>query len=554
MKKIILLLGVGFLNLTAWAQPAPVDIELILDASGSMAALTEGTSQIAIAKKSIQSTITNIPANIAVAFRVYGHRVPKSDKENSCKDTELVIPFGPLNVASFTAKLDGLNPNGYTPIAYSLRTAAQDFLGKESQHVIILVSDGEETCGGDPVAEAKNLLAQGFKVTIHTIGFRVDANTKAQLTAISNATGGSYFDAKDAASLTQNLTQATQKALVIAKPAEAARGQEIRGGNQYADALLLEEGIEYRLDHHQKQNQFDYFYLPLQKGQSMTVTITTQDQGVDIYKAVSGLEEVRENTRPYAGVRIVGPAPDYQQIDDKVVISAQHGKKMAGAIALQAGDYYLLVGNSYNAQHKNSPFKIEINEHYDANTNRDAGDDVVQATPIVPGDYPTNWLLVERDQDVYRVEAQADDAYTIKIAPPDLEAWLQAQVLDQDRIRMANLYSPNRGAVLRFENIHLKAMGPFYIQVTGYLTNRYPLAYALSVQKSSGAMGIEQPTAPVPTTAAGVPITTTGAPTPAPAKGTVSKGNSLLYLLLGLAALIIVGLGAVIWLLLKRRK
>lgn len=546
----MLVLSVGLLSASLWAQgPAPVDIELILDASGSMAALTEGSSQIAIAKKSIQSTIAGIPANIPVAFRVYGHRVPKSDKENSCKDTELVIPFGSLNVASFTAKLDALNPNGYTPIAYSLRAAAQDFLGKESQHVIILVSDGEETCGGDPVAEAKNLLAQGFKVTIHTIGFRVDATTKAQLMAISGATGGAYFDAKDAASLTQNLTQATQKALVIAKPAEAARGQEIRGGNQYADAVLLEEGIEYRLDHHQKQNQFDYFYLPLQKGQSMTVTITTQDHGVDIYKSSSGAEEVRENTNPYAGVRVIGPAPDYQQIDEEVVIGDQHGKKMAGAIALQAGNYYLLVGNTYDPQHKNSPFKIEINEHYDANTNSDAGDDVVQATPIAPGEYPNNWVLIERDQDVYRVEAQAGDAYTIKIAPPDLETWLQAQVLDQDRIRIANVYAPNRGAVLRFENIQLKAAGPFYIQVAGYLTNRYPLAYALSVQKGSGGVETVQPETSVPTMGAGGQVTAESRPTSTPA-----KSNSLLYLLLGAAALIIVGLGAVIWLLLKRRK
>src|SRR3989338_7821329 len=249
---------------------APVDIEFILDASGSMAAMVGTESQMDIAKKSIKETIATIPPNVPVALRVYAHRIPKSNKEGSCKDTELLVPFKPLDVASFSTLVDAIKPNGYTPIAYSLKTAAGDFVGKESQYVLILVSDGEETCGGDPVAEAKNLLAQGFKVTIHTIGFRVDEKTKAQLAAISGATGGSYFDAKDAASLTQNLTQATQKALLIAKPAEQARGQEIRGGNQYQDAVPLQPGIEYNLDHHQRRDQYDYFYVDLKGGQSLT--------------------------------------------------------------------------------------------------------------------------------------------------------------------------------------------------------------------------------------------------------------------------------------------
>ena len=40
---------------------------------------------------------------------------------------------------------------------------------------VALVSDGKETCPGDPCAVAKALAAADAKLVIHTIGFNVDA-------------------------------------------------------------------------------------------------------------------------------------------------------------------------------------------------------------------------------------------------------------------------------------------------------------------------------------------------------------------------------------------
>ena len=57
----------------------------------------------------------------------------------------------------------------------------------------MLVSDGKETCQGDPVLAAKALAAKG--ITVHTVGFIVDTAARGQLQAIARATGGTYFDA-----------------------------------------------------------------------------------------------------------------------------------------------------------------------------------------------------------------------------------------------------------------------------------------------------------------------------------------------------------------------
>ena len=360
---------------------APVDIEFILDASGSMAAMVGTESQMDIAKKSIKETIATIPANVAVALRVYAHRIPKSDKEGSCKDTELLVPFKPLDVVSFSALVDSLKPTGYTPIAYSLKTAAQDFVGKESQHVIILVSDGEETCGGDPVAEAKNLLALGFKVTIHTIGFRVDAKTKAQLMAISNATGGLYFDAADAASLTKNLMTATQRAALLNKPAENVRGQEIRGGDQYNSAVPIQTGIEYRLDHHQKMDQYDYFYVDLKKGQALLVTLATMDKGI----AISEDGKATEDENPASGVRFMNS--QFEEIK-KGWANGKHAQEEVSVVATKDEKIYLLIGSESSTIHKDSPFKITIKNLYDANQGKDVGDTIDNAVDVTAGNYP----------------------------------------------------------------------------------------------------------------------------------------------------------------------
>ena len=199
MNKHILsaVLFLGILFVSGLAQ-AKTDIEFVLDASGSMRAAMAGSTQMEVAKQTIKSTIAIIPPDTNVALRVYAHRVEQADKAGSCVDTELMIPFGPLNVAAFSAKVDSIQPKGYTPIAYSLQQVANDFgIEREAEKVVILVSDGEETCGGDPVKAVQDLIAKGFKLKLHAVGFNVDAKTQAQLQAIAAAGGGRYYDARN---------------------------------------------------------------------------------------------------------------------------------------------------------------------------------------------------------------------------------------------------------------------------------------------------------------------------------------------------------------------
>jgi len=167
---------------------------LLLDLSGSMnAALPGGEPRVSVARRAVKGVAELLPGEAQIGLRVYGAQSPPARK--NCQDTHLAVPFGP---ASKQGELIGkvieeTRAQGYTPIAYSLQQAANDFPADAKQRVIVLVSDGKETCQGDPVVAAKALAAKGF--VVHTIGFIVDTAARMQLQAVARATGGAYFDA-----------------------------------------------------------------------------------------------------------------------------------------------------------------------------------------------------------------------------------------------------------------------------------------------------------------------------------------------------------------------
>ena len=181
-----------------------LNIELILDASGSMAGAVGGQSKLSIAQQTLTDFIDRLPGKGAnVALRVYGHKGSnkKSDREVSCQGTELIYPFQPLDKETFKQTIRSFSPTGWTPIARSLRAARDDFQDVEDDaatNVGVLVSDGIETCGGDPVAAAKLLQESELKTVVHVIGFDVDAEAARQLKAVAQAGGGEYFEARNA--------------------------------------------------------------------------------------------------------------------------------------------------------------------------------------------------------------------------------------------------------------------------------------------------------------------------------------------------------------------
>jgi von Willebrand factor type A domain len=145
------------------------------------------------------------PDSLALGFMVFGHKGSNQagGKQASCAGVELLDPIGKAASRRFDRTLRRFKPTGYTPLGAALRKARGAFAGEEdSMNRIILVTDGVDTCGGNPVAEARRLKQAGIKVTTDVVGFDVAKPDEARrLRAIAEASGGTYTDARSADAL-----------------------------------------------------------------------------------------------------------------------------------------------------------------------------------------------------------------------------------------------------------------------------------------------------------------------------------------------------------------
>jgi Mg-chelatase subunit ChlD len=172
-------------------------VQIVVDASRSMWGQIDGVAKMEIAKDILHDASASLPDDLDLALRAYGHS--SASEDNNCADSGLLVPFGSSSRQALHAAIDGLKPKGQTPIAFALKQAAADFDALDSERTLVLVTDGLESCGGDPVAAARELYDRGIR--IHVIGFGLgsakDEDT-ASLKTIAYASGGSYFTANSA--------------------------------------------------------------------------------------------------------------------------------------------------------------------------------------------------------------------------------------------------------------------------------------------------------------------------------------------------------------------
>jgi Ca-activated chloride channel family protein len=201
---------------------------VLLDASYSMLnRVAGGGTRFSAARNAVSAVVDLFPDDGFIALRFYGSQT--SAARMDCGDSVLAVPFAPAftNRAPIKSALADAHARGLTPIAYSLAQAVSDFPTDRLDKTIILVSDGGESCNGDPCAAAAKLHAQGF--VINTVGFMIAGLARAQLRCIASASGGQYFDVPVAVTLSDSLRQAFGQCPVAALPARRDDGAMMPG-------------------------------------------------------------------------------------------------------------------------------------------------------------------------------------------------------------------------------------------------------------------------------------------------------------------------------------
>lgn len=199
---------------TSCLAGVPANVLFVLDGSGSMWAKVDGQEKMAIARETLARVAGELPAGVAVGLEVYGHT-----RKGDCNDIEILVPVGAEGRIQLAAMVSKIVPRGMTPITRALESAAEHLRSLEGETTVVLVSDGEETCEGDPCAAVQRLRELDIRLTAHVIGFDVGSKERAQLECIAQAGGGRYFSAAGAAELGEALRTVTT---------EVARPQTVR--------------------------------------------------------------------------------------------------------------------------------------------------------------------------------------------------------------------------------------------------------------------------------------------------------------------------------------
>ncbi len=173
---------------------------MAIDASGSMAARIGDQPKMAAAKRAAADFLGSLPEGVSVGLLAFGHRGSNrpADRKASCAAAEAIQPIEAFNRQRVAAALDGFEARGWTPLAAAIEEAGR-MLGPRTdgaQQAVYVVSDGKDTCGGDPIAAARALNAGGTRAIVNVIGFDLAATDRAELAEVARAGGGVFTEIK----------------------------------------------------------------------------------------------------------------------------------------------------------------------------------------------------------------------------------------------------------------------------------------------------------------------------------------------------------------------
>uniref|UniRef100_UPI0025901F8F VWA domain-containing protein n=1 Tax=Streptococcus pneumoniae TaxID=1313 RepID=UPI0025901F8F len=174
-----------------------VRVTILLDASGSMARKVEGERKFDLAKQEVFKFAQSLPKDAKIRMSLFGSEGnnKNSGKAQSCEVIRGVYGVQPYEKESFENSLNGLGPNCWTPIARALENAKQtdEQLNGGTKHIVYLITDGEETCGGDPVKVAKELHNSKGSTVVNVIGLDFNDGYEGQLKQVAKAGKGQYY-------------------------------------------------------------------------------------------------------------------------------------------------------------------------------------------------------------------------------------------------------------------------------------------------------------------------------------------------------------------------
>jgi len=182
------------------------DAMVVLDASGSMShdswrigsESAHTISRIDLMRYALGKVLPRVTRFRRVGLMTYGPTV-NPGLFNQCDNIELNLRPTPNAAARIMASVQKLEPAGGTPLTKAVEQGAEVLHFRRKPGVIVVLTDGEDTCGGSPCRVGKELHAVAEHLTIHVIGLRVkglsgrDEGRIPETQCLADYSGGLYL-------------------------------------------------------------------------------------------------------------------------------------------------------------------------------------------------------------------------------------------------------------------------------------------------------------------------------------------------------------------------
>lgn len=201
-ELVLLLDASGSMRLNAGVSQEEVQALIRRARRGDRAALGQlkaleggGHDRLSTAKKAVASMVSTLPGDMDVGLVVFGH----------CQGAENHKFFSPAERPRLLSLLDGIRPMEGTPLARGIERAGSIVDGRSVPATLVVVTDGEDSCGRDPCAAARELKAAKPLITINV----VDVNGLGEGRCIAEATGGRVLPMTSPAELPELVQKAS---------------------------------------------------------------------------------------------------------------------------------------------------------------------------------------------------------------------------------------------------------------------------------------------------------------------------------------------------------
>lgn len=182
----------------------PTRVIVMIDGSGSMAGQMGSRTKLELAREAALGFVDGLPASVQTSLLVFGQQGSngQAGKTKSCSAIDVLAPMS-ADRGRLRAALSQVRAVGWTPLAAGLDRAEALLAASATpgEQVIYVVSDGEETCGGDPVAAARRINAGRTRAIVNVIGFNLPSGEAAKLAEVARAGGGGFANLSDEAEL-----------------------------------------------------------------------------------------------------------------------------------------------------------------------------------------------------------------------------------------------------------------------------------------------------------------------------------------------------------------